>query len=175
MMNKPLFLNDIGTGRCLYELNRIPKEDDYVDFVASYEDMSPALIPKMVNNNWVFKLHSPDYQTIVITRDMKNWAASLYTFLKQYNPKPDIRQAIKLREEYEHCAGFKIDYSKWVDDEDYRKEIAASLNLKYNDSTLNQNTAMGSSFGKGLVPGFNSRWDMVKDEHFRAQVGNLPV
>ena len=171
MMENPLFLNDIGPNRSLYTLNRIPEESPYVDFIASYEDVDPSEIRKISNSNWVFKLHSSRYRNIVILRDFKNWAASFYTFLKQWNPNPDIKNAVAMWHKYSAYAAdshlndsFLIEYSKWVDDEDYRKCLADELGLDYNDSTLMENTEMGSSFGKGYTPGFNNRWDMVKDD-----------
>lgn len=171
MMDSPLFLNDIGFGRSIYGEKRIPPESNYVDFIASYEDVEPSAIREISDSNWVFKYHSPHYRNIIILRDFKNWVASMYTFTKKFEDRPDIRSNIKKWKRYESYAAdshlndsLVIEYSRWVDSEEYRMSIAGALNLDYNDSTLLENTQMGSSFGTGYTPGFNDRWGIVKDD-----------
>ena len=94
-------------------------------------------------------------KAIIVLRDFKNWLASCIKMAERDNkPLATIINEDKVEIYHNHCQLFDnpdsmyILYNRWVEEEDYRKDICDQLGLHFTDSARNQLSifADGSSF-----------------------------
>ena len=107
---------------------------------------------------------------IILLRDPYNWLASLLHSCKRTEKtlKEYIKKYIDLHDNIKSCKFF-INYNKWFDDINYRKEICSNLNLSFTDNGLGDVVMFGngSSFdlrkmdGNGDKMKVLERWKFV--------------